>query len=638
MEVLTKREKEIITLLINSSNAQTGDTISTILHVSTRTVRNDVKKINSILHNHGAKIVSFRSKGYVLEVRDSLKFEDFKVSSFSLGTNTILYSVIEKLLILTYTDKTLYQQNLAEDLYISLSTLKGILPQVNSVLNKLHLELKTDKINGIMIDGAEERIRSGIYEYVFNGYIDPYQKYNDLFSINEMINIKNKLQNIFTKQSIKLTDESIRSLFVHIIITMSRLRYDLETKYSVPEISAIKNTEEYFVAKKIIDALNKEFMMSMDSEIYYITKHIIISGKLDVSNIKNTDFDFALITDIIIKSVKSRTSIDLSDDEEFKTGLVIHLSVAFNRIKFQTVIQNEFLDTIKSDYPLAFELAIIASEEIRKLVNLDVTENEIGYIAIHFGAALERLKLDNEKTIQRIIVLCGSGIATSTLIKKRLKSILGNQLVDIQTMSHSQFDVSLIEHTDLILSTMPLDIVSHKIKRISPVLSNQDLNKIKKILDADLLETKSDINNFFTKELFLKNVKKDTKTEVLQFVTDLMKKYKYIDKDTQKSIFERENIASTELGRLIAIPHPLKNTVEKAVVAVCILDKPIIWDEEMVQVILVLSIPDKDIDIWESVFRKIYEFLYEDFGISSLISDYEFEDLIKSLEHDRRRL
>src|SRR5699024_2982442 len=330
-----------------------------------------------------------------------------------------------------------------------------------------------------------------------------------------------------------------------------------------------------------------------------------------------------------------RTSIDFSDDTELNQGLITHLGVAFNRIKFRSIIKNDFLETIKREYPLAFELAVISSEEIFGLINIKINENEIGYIAVHFGLALERKRSNLSRDIKRILVVCSSNVATSILIKKTLLKSLNNHLIKIETIDTQSFKEISHYNFDLILTTIPLEIQSQKhepiIKRIKPVISSQDLQEIKKILNNQEVKNEK-IQSFFTRNLFFKGLKMKNKNEVLEYVTRKMEHINYIDKKTKKAIFERESVATTELGRLIAIPHPLNNNMDTPIVAVCTLEKPILWTEQMVQVILILSIPHKDIKVWETIFRRLYDCLYEDFGVSKLLTEYDFDDFIESLK------
>ena len=50
---------------------------------------------------------------------------------------------------------------------------------------------------------------------------------------------------------------------------------------------------------------------------------------------------------------------------------------------------------IKKDYPFVFELAIYFTRRIEQVFSCTISENEIGFIAMHLGIGLESQKLSN---------------------------------------------------------------------------------------------------------------------------------------------------------------------------------------------------------------------------------------------------
>lgn len=92
-------------------------------------------------------------------------------------------------------------------------------------------------------------------------------------------------------------------------------------------------------------------------------------------------------------------------------------------------------------------------------------------------------------------------------------------------------------------------------------------------------------------------------------------------------------MATTELGNLVAIPHAMSNDSGGAVVSVMVLKKPIVWENEKVQVILLLNIPKSQYSIWEIVFKRLYRYLIEDQGVSRLIKEQGYEEFIEQLQN-----
>lgn len=74
-------------------------------------------------------------------------------------------------------------------------------------------------------------------------------------------------------------------------------------------------------------------------------------------------------------------------------------------------------------YPVSFEMAVIASSIIKEYYQYDVSRNEMIYLTLHFQVAIERLKIEEQKI--RAIVICHYGMAAATLISTKINSLFG---------------------------------------------------------------------------------------------------------------------------------------------------------------------------------------------------------------------
>src|SRR5699024_11482168 len=63
---------------------------------------------------------------------------------------------------------------------------------------------------------------------------------------------------------------------------------------------------------------------------------------------------------------------------------------------------------------------------IEKHTGTKIDENEVGYLALHIGAAIERRKLKSGP--KRCLIVCASGLGTAQLISYKLKSHFGKSL------------------------------------------------------------------------------------------------------------------------------------------------------------------------------------------------------------------
>lgn len=123
------------------------------------------------------------------------------------------------------------------------------------------------------------------------------------------------------------------------------------------------------------------------------------------------------------------------------------------------------------------------------------------------------------------------------------------------------------------------------------------------------------------------------KGQILAYMTKKMNQKGFMSEDAAQSVLKREEMATTELGNLVAIPHAMSNDSGEAVVSVMILKKPILWENEKVQVVLLLNIPKSQYSIWEIVFKRLYHYLIDHQGVSRLIKDQNYEEFIDQLEN-----
>jgi len=72
-----------------------------------------------------------------------------------------------------------------------------------------------------------------------------------------------------------------------------------------------------------------------------------------------------------------------------------------------------------------------------------------------------------------------------------------------------------------------------------------------------------------------------------------IKKYKDIPDGFYDAVLKRESLGKTEFGNSVAMPHPNITLTNETFVCVCILKRPIQWDEQMVQIIFLISIENR---------------------------------------------
>lgn len=148
------RECVILECLRNSGDYLSLDYFADKLGVSTRTIRNEIKNIESIEERNGFKLEYKTRLGYILNPKDQEKFENYlkNLPSYSIeNPEQRIESIIVELLV-NEGYKTIDQ--LSKKFLVSSSQIKNDLKKVDEKLRDTGLKLERKAHYGIKIEGT----------------------------------------------------------------------------------------------------------------------------------------------------------------------------------------------------------------------------------------------------------------------------------------------------------------------------------------------------------------------------------------------------------------------------------------------------------------------------------------------------
>jgi mannitol operon transcriptional antiterminator len=148
------------------------------------------------------------------------------------------------------------------------------------------------------------------------------------------------------------------------------------------------------------------------------------------------------------------------------------------------------LPEIKEDYPALFDLVNRGMEKV--FVDEEIPEEEVGFVAMHFGAALDR---GQGEFPQNVLVICSAGIGSARMLASRLEKAFP-QIRLIRNTSLFELGEFDPDEFDLVVSTVPLPIPTGSYVQVHPLLSNDEVEIIRdhlreKTFDARLAERAS---------------------------------------------------------------------------------------------------------------------------------------------------
>lgn len=584
---MNTRALSIIKILLNSVEPVSSLALSQEIGCSTKTIQNEIKEVNKELKN--CEIVSIRGIGYKIEGN----LDDIDIKNSDLYDYDRVEYIIKKIINLSSTDKdTIKLEDLADSMYVSLSTVKNDLKEVKKILNEYNLKISSKHKQGICIEASEEDIIKFIINY--SNKVDNSLNIKDFLNnniIENLFSIKKILLDTLSYENMILTDNEFKNIVNYISIYLSR-----------------NNTNQSDFIKEYIKKYKskKEKPISEDEQLL----------------IRKAIKEFC-------RDLNIATSINLSHDKVFEECLFNHISNLYKRADLGINQPEITAGEIKLKYPFAFELGKIAKKTIEKNLNMEISEDEIGNIALHIGGALERIDKSDEKKVYKTIIVCTSGVGTSMLIKSKLENIFKGKLEIIKVIPSYLIDYINVLDIDFVISTVEVNLENVNVIKVSPMLTDKEIKLIEKYIETENVYIDLDIQNLFSSELFFKDIKAETRSQVIDIMSKKLVEKGYIDDTMRQSYFERETIATTEIGNMVAIPHGAKGEVYENKVAIGILKEPISWEVGKVRLVIMLALDKEKILDYEEVFSKIYKRVDSIAKVISICENKSYEKFIK---------
>ena len=584
---MNTRALSIIKILLNSVEPVSSLALSQEIGCSTKTIQNEIKEVNKELKN--CEIVSIRGVGYKIEGN----LDDIDIKNSDLYDYDRVEYIIKKIINISSTDKdTIKLEDLADSMYVSLSTVKNDLKEVKKILNEYNLKISSKHKQGICIEASEEDIIKFIINY--SNKVDNSLNIKDFLNnniIENLFSIKKILLDTLSYENMILTDNEFKNIVNYISIYLSR-----------------NNTNQSDFIKEYIKKYKskKEKPISEDEQLL----------------IRKAIKEFC-------RDLNIATSINLSHDKIFEECLFNHICNLYKRADLGINQYEITAGEIKLKYPFPFELGKIAKKTIEKNLNMEISEDEVENIALHIGGALERIDKRDEKKVYKTIIVCTSGVGTSMLIKSKLENIFKGKLEIIKVIPSYLIDYVNVLDIDFVISTVEVNLENINVIKVSPMLTDKEIKLIEKYIETENVYIDLDIQNLFSSELFFKDIKAETRSQVIDIMSKKLVEKGYIDDTMRQSYFERETIATTEIGNMVAIPHGAKGEVYENKVAIGILKEPISWEVGKVRLIIMLALDKEKILDYEDVFSKIYKRVDSIAKVISICENKSYEKFIK---------
>lgn len=507
MVKLEKSQKEFLMLLLENENPQSIQSIQDQLDISRRTVYYIVNKINDVFYDLRMEpINNKRGQGYYLtsdqkKVVDSILHSDGTLQNLS-PDERVHYLICWMM----YPKANIHIENIMELFDISRNSVFNDLKDLKSEIEKYDVSLYFDIKNGYMINGQVFSKRALLLYYLKILLKKIHYKSIEFLDVSEVETFYSRLQQI----SLKMHNEYDDYNLLAIACLLNIVHYvDEKFDFSILELRDLEKTEELHMIDKYFQDLNVH-------ERLYLTIHLLGSKAGSVIRLDDSQRDIQLfeLALHLVDLFERQTSCDISEKNELVNSLYMHFKLSMYYYQLSIQISNTLLEDVKENYGNLYQMIKNLCESMDDEFPFILTDSEISYITMHFGGHLKQVQ-GKFYALIRVLIVCPSGISTSTLLKREVEDLYANVTVIAATAAENIAQYK--ENIDFIVSTIDLDTDIPWIK-VNAILTKDDKSKIASMMSLNMQTYKLNKDNFsglfsiiqkYVDPTQMKNLKKD---------------------------------------------------------------------------------------------------------------------------------
>lgn len=630
-EVMNEKCMQLIKFLLESKKWVTSSELAAELDVSVRTVKNYVSELNTIYAN----LITSSSNGYRINTEVAANAMNDNLPPIPQSNKERSTYIAIHLL---RSQKPLSFLDLCDTLFISTSTLRTVLKRTRRQLGQYDLELNISG-DSLEILGSEKNRRRMLSSIIFeesNSAFFNMDVIQDAFDNIDADYVLDAMNETLLESRYYVNDFSAFNILLHIIIAIDR-NLNQTGECIKTELPPFIPAHVYDMAKSLAEKLENYFQITFQpGEIFEFSLLFYTrAASIAVDTINETNLEeyigrecMGLVKDIN-HMLLADYGIELTNTESM-VRFALHIKSLLLRTRTKNYNRNPLTDSIKTSCPLIYDAAVNLSSILAEKAHITMIDDEIAYIALHIGNALETQHAYESRIT--VILNCPTYYNINLELHQKLMERFHNEII-ISDVTTAEMQLDHYPAADLILSTVPLNL-SRKTPSIiiNPFMAAADGAIIERAISQIKAEKKhqlffKEIRKIILPEFYEHLARPMSKEETIHYMCSKLYKAGFSNENFEAAILERERLSSTAFINF-AIPHTMKMCENKSCMYILINDEPVEWDDNSVHLVIMLCFSAGDRQIFNTIFEALSVSLLNRSMIHDIQQTRSYEDFI----------
>ncbi len=641
--MLNDRQERLLELLTEKQDWMTSRRLAELLNVTDRTIRSDVDAVNRQPGRMG--IESNVRKGYRAvrrqEERDggAMPAQDtHEASDIPQTPGARCIYMIQKLL---FENRELNLTKLQSQIYVSDYSIQNDLKRIRKMIEPYTGLRLVRNLECVSLQGDEHMKRKFYRDLLVAEVQENFLNLNrlaHLYKNFDLIEVKDIFVQVLEEYDYSIHESMFPMLIVHAGTSIERISacHYVQMEETRP---GLEDTIEYQIAEAFFDRIARRLNIQVkEGEVGMFA--LVIMGRR-ASNYASDHIKLGerwLNTKRLVEGSLVRLrdvfGVDYRDDEDLAAGLKMHIHSLIERARNQVVMEDIFLEEIKQNYPLVFEMGVCITGYLEEELGIAIADMESGFLALHLGAASERL---NSVRKYRAMMIMPYNQTFFDMCEKRIMEMFRERMEIVKRCSYfEETEVKRIA-PDLILTTTAIDhalniltvpvsvfVDSETEARILEALNKLDKNRFR-------LEFASHMGHLIRKEHYHQSLTCQTPQQVIEVLCHGLWREGVVGEGFVDSVLERERLSPTSFANALAVPHAFRSYASRSTIAVARLAQPMRWGGFDVRLVMLFAINESDQRMIKIFFDWVSNIISSPRQLERLTQECSYEEFVERI-------
>ena len=371
---LTARQRLLLTYLNCKHAIVSGTELAERLGVTTRTIRLVVSDLNARLKEGTVRVVSVPGRGYQLEVLDRAHFHELISERENLYTREDRIRFL--LMRFIASDEWLDMDDLAESMYVSRTTLDNDLREIQSRISENEPYLMIHRRRNLLLIEDDEMKKRDILVRLYCNRWD-YNSEKGIADRDDFLDVeiihwaREVLLDLLVRYKVELDDYAVVYMKLAAAIIYGR---NLEGHRLYNSVPAKRYGASWKIVSELLDGLSEKWELELEDADYEwlaaSLERLRVLGFHQgdyVSVREKSDPCCVRAAEQMERELLENYALDFSDDEIFRTELLLNVTTFFNR-QLSSQMQSQFsTDLMEKNYAMLSDAGRYLGERLRTL-------------------------------------------------------------------------------------------------------------------------------------------------------------------------------------------------------------------------------------------------------------------------------